>query len=313
MTATLGPGSSGGSPFPSGAASAEPAASALSQGSGRRRFGRRSRSGPTENDGREPLRLGSGLGLGVATIWLSILVMLPLAAVIVKATGNGWSGYWDALSNPSTAAALRLTITQAFLVTIVNVVLGTIVAWVLVRDDFPGKGLLDLVIDVPFALPTIVAGLVLLSLYGPDSPVNLQFANSRVGIFIALLFVTVPFVVRAVQPVLIELDRDVEEAAASLGADRFTIFRRVIFPNLVPAIAAGTALAFARAVSEYGSLVLISGNRPFATEVAAVRILSLTENDNPAGAAAVASVLLIVAVVTLVTIDGLRRWAGRRG
>lgn len=262
---------------------------------------------------RAPLTRGPALGLGVASIWLSMLVVLPLTAVVVKATGNGWSGYWDALTNPSTAAALRLTISQAFLVTAVNVVLGTVVAWVLVRDEFPGKGLVDLIIDVPFALPTIVAGLVLLSLYGPDSPVNLQFANTRVGVFIALLFVTVPFVVRAVQPVLMELDRDVEEAAASLGADRFTVFRRVVFPNLVPAIAAGTALAFARAVSEYGSLVLISGNLPFKTEVAAVRILSLNENDNPAGAAAVASVLLAVAVVTLLSIDGLRRWAVRRG
>lgn len=271
--------------------------------------GRRRRS---KGDG-AALAWGSGLGLGVATIWLSLLVMLPLAAVVIKGTGNGWTGFWDALSNPSTAAALRLTVSQAFLVTAVNVVLGTVVAWVLVRDEFPGKGLIDLVIDVPFALPTIVAGLVLLSLYGPDSPLNLQFANTRVGIFIALLFVTVPFVVRAVQPVLLELDRDVEEAAASLGADRFTIFRRVVFPNLIPAIAAGTALAFARAVSEYGSLVLISGNLPFKTEVAAVRILSLNENDNPAGAAAVATVLLFVAVVTLLAIDGLRRWAVRRG
>ena len=271
--------------------------------------GRRRRS---KGDG-AALARGSSLGLGVATIWLSLLVMLPLAAVVIKGTGNGWTGFWDALSNPSTAAALRLTVSQAFLVTAVNVVLGTVVAWVLVRDEFPGKGLIDLVIDVPFALPTIVAGLVLLSLYGPDSPLNLQFANTRVGLFIALLFVTVPFVVRAVQPVLLELDRDVEEAAASLGADRFTIFRRVVFPNLIPAIAAGTALAFARAVSEYGSLVLISGNLPFKTEVAAVRILSLNENDNPAGAAAVATVLLFVAVVTLLAIDGLRRWAVRRG
>jgi len=154
---------------------------------------------------------------------------------------------------------------------------------------------------------------VLLSLYGPKSPVGLHFTNSRVGIFVALLFVTVPFVVRAVQPVLLELDRDVEEAAASLGASPFTVFRRVVFPNLVPALAAGTALAFARAVSEYGSLVLVSGNRPFATEVAAVRVLSLNENDNPAGAAAVATVLLAVAIVTLVGIDLLRRWAVRRG
>jgi len=261
----------------------------------------------------ESLTFGSGLGLGVATIWLSLLVLLPLTAVVVKASGNGWGGFVDSLRNESTAAALRLTITQALLVTVVNVVLGTVVAWVLVRDDFPGKRLLDLVIDVPFALPTIVAGLVLLSLYGPDSPINVRFANTRVGIFIALLFVTVPFVVRAVQPVLYELDRDVEEAAASLGADRFTIFRRVVFPNLIPAIAAGTALAFARAVSEYGSLVLISGNLPFKTEVAAVRILSLNENDNPAGAAAVASVLLLVAVVTLLAIDGIGRWAARRG
>lgn len=151
-----------------------------------------------------------------------------------------------------------------------------------------------------------------MSLYGPDSPVGLHFANTRVGIFIALLFVTVPFVVRAVQPVLLELDRDVEEAAASLGASRTTIFRRIVLPNLAPAIAAGTALCFARAVSEYGSLVLISGNLPFRTEVAAVRILSLNENDNPAGAAAVASVLLVVAVVALLSIDGLRRWAVRR-
>lgn len=256
---------------------------------------------------------GPRLGLGITTVWLSLLVLLPLAAVVVKSGENGWSGFRAALSNESTAAALRLTVTQAVLVTVVNVVMGTVVAWVLVRDDFPGKRLLDLVIDVPFALPTIVAGLVLLSLYGPDSPVNLHFANTRVAIFIALLFVTVPFVVRAVQPVLMELDRDVEEAAASLGADRFTIFRRVVFPNLVPAIAAGTALAFARAVSEYGSLVLLSGNLPFRTETAAVRILTLNENDNPQGAAAVATVLLAVAVVTLVGIDALRRWAVRRG
>ena len=260
-----------------------------------------------------PLSRGSGLGLGLGVLWLSIIVLLPLAAVVVKSTERGWSGFWSALQNPSTAAAIRLTVGEALLVTVVNVVMGTVVAWVLVRDDFPGKKLLDLIIDVPFALPTIVAGLVLLSLYGPDSPVNLHFANTRVGIFIALLFVTIPFVVRAVQPVLIEMDRDVEEAAASLGASRFTIFRRVVFPNLIPAIAAGTALAFARAVSEYGSLVLLSGNLPFKTEVAAVRILSLNENDNPQGAAAVATVLLLVSVITLLLIDFLRRRAVRRG
>lgn len=267
----------------------------------------------TGDSGRSRLGRGSGLGLGVATIWLSLIVVLPLSAVIVRAGGNGWSGYFDALRNPATAAALRLTLGEAALVTVFNLVLGTLVAWVLVRDEFPGKWIIDLIIDVPFALPTIVAGLVLLSLYGPDSPFGLHLSGTRAGIFVALAFVTVPFVVRSVQPVLMELDVDVEEAAASLGASRFTIFRRVILPNLIPAMAAGTALAFARAVSEYGSLVLISSNLPLKTEVAAVRILTLNENDNPAGAAAVASVLLIVAVVALVGIDALRRWAVRRG
>jgi sulfate transport system permease protein len=168
------------------------------------------------------------------------------------------------------------------------------------------------VIDVPFALPTIVAGLVLLSLFGPTSPVGLHFANTRVGIFVALLFVTVPFVVRTVEPVLLELDRDAEEAAASLGASRLTTFRRIVLPNLIPAIGAGAALSFARAISEYGSLVLMSGNLPFRTEVASVKILSLMENDNPGGAAVVAAVLLVVSVVTLLLIDLLGRLAARR-
>jgi sulfate transport system permease protein len=255
---------------------------------------------------------GSAITLGISLIGLSLVVLIPLAAVAVKAGGNGWSGFWTTLSSPEVAAALRLTIGEALIVTVVNVVMGTLIAWVLVRDDFPGKAIFELVIDVPFALPTIVAGLVLLSMYGPQSPVGLRLANTRVGIFVALLFVTVPFVVRSVEPVLIELDRDAEEAAASLGAGRLTVFRRIVLPNLLPAIAAGAALSFARAVSEYGSLVLLSGNLPFKTQVASVKILALIESDNPASAAAVAAVLLLVAVVTLIAIDLLRRWAARR-
>jgi sulfate transport system permease protein len=258
------------------------------------------------------VRGGSALGLGISVIWLSLLVLLPLAAVVAKAADYGWDSFWATITNDAVTAALRLTVLEALGVTAVNVVMGTLIAWVLVRDDFPGKAVIELVIDVPFALPTIVAGLVLLSLYGPKSPLGLQFANSRVGIFIALLFVTVPFVVRTVEPVLIELDPESEQAAASLGAGRFTTFRRIVLPNLIPAIAAGAALSFARAISEYGSLVLMSGNLPFRTEVASVKILSLMENDNPGGAAAVATILLLVSVVTLLVIDGLQRLAARR-
>jgi sulfate transport system permease protein len=275
-----------------------------------------STTGPTAHARRRAssrsVRGGSALSLGISVVWLSLLVLLPLSAVVAKAADYGWSSFWATITNDSVSAALRLTVLEAVGVTLVNVVMGTLIAWVLVRDDFPGKAIIELVIDVPFALPTIVAGLVLLSLYGPKSPLNLHFANTRVGIFIALLFVTVPFVVRTVQPVLIELDHESEQAAASLGASRFTTFRRIVLPNLIPAIAAGAALSFARAISEYGSLVLMSGNLPFRTEVASVKILSLMENDNPGGAAAVATILLLVSVVTLVLIDVFQRLAARR-
>ncbi|GAA1540292.1 sulfate ABC transporter permease subunit CysT [Nocardioides humi] len=255
----------------------------------------------------------SRLGLGVALVWFSILVLLPLAAVVGAAAEGGFGRFWDTLTDAQTFAALRLTVVEALLVTVVNAVIGTIVAWVLVRDQFPGKRVLDVVIDIPFALPTIVAGLVLLSLWGPQSPVGINIVNTRQGIFLALLFVTLPFVVRTVQPVLIELDADVEEAAASLGASRFTTFRRVILPSLVPAIAAGSSLGFARAISEFGSLVLISGNTPYQTEVASLKILKFLEGDNQAGAAAVAVLLLIVAIVTIVILDLISRRVARRG
>lgn len=255
----------------------------------------------------------SGIGLGIALVWFSVLVMLPLAAVVGAAAAGGWGAFWNTLTDAQTFAALRLTVVLAVLVTVVNAVIGTLVAWVLVRDQFFGKRVLDVVIDIPFALPTIVAGLVLLSLYGPESPVGVNIVNTRQGIFLALLFVTLPFVVRTVQPVLIELDADVEEAAASLGASRFTTFRRIILPSLVPAIAAGSSLGFARAISEFGSLVLISGNTPYQTEVASLKILKFIEGDNQAGAAAVAVLLLLVAVLTIVALDLLSRRVARRG
>ncbi|MGH9156502.1 MAG: sulfate ABC transporter permease subunit CysT [Acidimicrobiales bacterium] len=248
----------------------------------------------------------------MATLWLSLLVLIPLAAVVWRSNENGLSGFWAAVTAPEAASAIRLTVGASLLVALVNVVFGTLIAWVLVRDDFGGKRVVDALIDLPFALPTIVAGLVLLALYGANSPFGIELAYTRAGVVVALLFVTLPFVVRTVQPVLIELDRDMEEAAASLGASRGTTFRRIVLPNLLPAISAGTALAFARAISEFGSTVLISGNLPFKTQVAAVHIFGQIETDNTTGAAAVATVLLVVALIALVGLDLLRRWAARR-
>ena len=268
---------------------------------------RRRRAGGT---GR--LTTGAGIGLGLAMIWFSLLVLLPLIAVIVTASEGGWSGFWRILTNEQTFAAVKLTVWTAVQVTIVNVFMGTLIAWVLVRDDFFGKRLLEVVIDIPFALPTIVAGLVLLSLYGPNSPVGVDVVNTPRAVFLAFLFVTLPFIVRTVQPVLAELDPEVEQAAVSLGANRFTTFRRIILPALTPAIAAGAALSFARGVSEYGSLVLLSGNLPMKTEVTSVRILSSIENDRLESAAAVAAVLLLISLIVIVLLDVLqRRVSGR--
>jgi len=246
-------------------------------------------------------------------IWFSLLVLLPLSAVVAAASEGGWDRYLGVLRDDQTWAAISLTVTQSLLVTAINVVMGTIIAWVLVRDHFPGKALLDIIIDVPFALPTIVAGLVLLTLYGPNSPMGVHWAFTTHAVTLALAFVTLPFIVRTVQPVLEELEPDVEEAAASLGATRTTILRRVILPALAPAITAGAALSFARAISEYGSLVLLSGNRPFRTEVVSVRVLTFIENGNLPSAAALASIMLAIALVVIVALDLLQRRVARRG
>ena len=259
------------------------------------------------------LTKASGLGLGVAMTWFSLLVLIPLAAVVVKAAGGGLETFVDTFSNGQTLAALRLTVATSVLVTVLNVVMGTVIAWVLVRDRFPGKRVLDVIIDIPFALPTIVAGLVLLSLYGTDSPIGVDVANTRKAVFLAIAFVTLPFIVRTVQPVLEEMETDVEEAAASLGASRLTTFRRVILPTLSPAIFAGATLSFARGISEYGSLVLLSGNLPNRTEVTSVRVLTYLEGGNAASAAAVATVMLVVALLAIVALDVTQRRVARRG
>jgi sulfate transport system permease protein len=263
---------------------------------------------------RERARLGRGtaLGLGIATVYMSVIVLIPLGAVVWRSREGGWSGFWDAVTTPEAWSTMKLTVLLSLGTAAVNVVMGTLIAWVLVRDNFPGKRIVDVLIDLPFALPTVVAGLVLLALYGPQSPIDVSLAYTRPGVFAALLFVTLPFVVRTVQPVLLELDTDMEEAAASLGASRFTIFRRIVLPNLTPAILAGAALSFARALSEYGSTVFISGNIPFKTQVAPVHIYSQIENDNTTGAAAVAVVLLVVALVVLASIGAFERWAVKR-
>jgi sulfate transport system permease protein len=255
----------------------------------------------------------SQLALGLSITWFSLLVLIPLAAVLVQATTGGWDGFVTVVTNPQTTAAIRLTIWTSLLVTVVNVIVGPTIAWVLTRDRFPGAAILDVIIDIPFALPTIVAGLVLLALYGPHSPLGVNIANTRTAVLFALAFVTLPFIVRTVQPVLEEVDTDVEEAAASLGASRLTTFRRILLPSLVPAIAAGASMSFARGISEYGSLVLLSGNLPFHTEAASVRVVGYIENGDTASAAVVAAVLLVVALAVIVALDAIQRRVSRRG
>jgi sulfate/thiosulfate transport system permease protein len=243
--------------------------------------------------------------------YLSIVALIPLAAVVFKSFENGTEGFWNAVSSPDAVAALKLTLIASLIVVIVNAFFGTLIAWVLVRDEFPGKNIVNSLIDLPFALPTIVAGLTLLALYGPDSPVGINVAYTRVAVVLALLFVTLPFVVRAVQPVLLELDREMEQAAESLGAGRATVFRRIILPNLTPAIIAGGGLAFARAVGEFGSLVLLAGNLPFKTQAASFFIFSQVESDNLVAAAAVSVVLLVAALALLLVFGWLSKRALR--
>ncbi len=252
-----------------------------------------------------------GLGVGIAVGYLSLIVLIPLAALAAEGLKGGVGAWWDAITEPQTFAALRLTLMLAVVVSLVNVVMGVVIAWVLVRYRFPGRTVIDALVDLPFALPTIVAGLTLLALYGPSSPFGIDIAYTRFGIVCALLLVTLPFVVRTVQPLLREADREAEQAAASLGAGPFTIFRRIVLPGIRPGICAGTGLGFARALGEFGAVVLIAGNLPMKTETAPVNIFGLVETDQRQAAAAVSLALLMLSLATLVVFDLLERRSAR--
>jgi sulfate transport system permease protein len=252
---------------------------------------------------------GATLGTGMLTGYLSLLVLLPIAALVAKSAGAGPHAFWQAISGREAFAAIKLTLLVSVAVAAINALLGTLLAWVLVRDRFRGQRIIDAVIDLPFVLPTIVAGIALLALYGPKKPVGINISFTVAGVLMALLFVTLPFVVRSVQPVLLALDRSSEEAAASLGASQWTVFRRIIAPSIAPAVVSGAALAFARAVGEFGSIVLIGANLPFKTELASVYIFGQIESDNVTGAAAVSTLLLVIALIVLLAL----RLLGARG
>ena len=248
-----------------------------------------------------------GLLRGIVMTYLSLVVLIPLAAVAVRSASGGLGAFWRSVTSPEALAAVRLSFVAALLVTVVNLVAGTAIAWVLARDEFPGKSIINALIDLPFALPTIVAGVTLLALYGQSSPLHLNLAYTRAGVCLAMAFETLPFVVRAVQPVLLTLEPDMEEAAHSLGAGQLATFRRVLLPALMPAMLAGAALAFARAVGEFGAVILISGNLPYRTEVAAVHVFNLVQSDDSSGAAAVSVVLLAMSLAVLVAIGIAQR------
>jgi sulfate/thiosulfate transport system permease protein len=255
---------------------------------------------------RRPAITAGGLGLGVAMLYMSVFVLVPLAAVVAKSVSSGVGTLWDSIDNTLAIRAIVITMAASLIVAAIGAVMGTLVAWVLVRDEFPGKRIVNALIDLPFALPTIVAGLTLIALYGPNSPVGIDIAYTRCVVVVALLFVTLPFVVRSVQPVLIELDQEVEQAAASLGASNATTFRRVVLPALKPAIFSGAALAFARSIGEFGSLALIAGK----VQIASIVIYADIESGSEQAAAALSVVLMLVALVVLFI---LRRIGARVG
>lgn len=246
-------------------------------------------------------------GPTLAATYLSLLVLLPIAAVLSKAFDGGFSAFWSEITDAETLSALRLSLVTSLIVVIINSVAGIAIAWQLVRDRFFLNRFIGALVDLPFALPTVIAGLTLITVYGPGSPIDENLAFTRPAIVVALAFVTLPFSVRAVQPVLAALDEETEQAAASLGAGNWTIFRRIILPSLMPALLTGAGLGFARAIGEYGSVVLVSGNIPFKTEMASVRIFGLIQSDNLPAAAAVAFVLFLTALIVLTIFGALKR------
>jgi len=262
---------------------------------------------------------GFGLSLGFTLAYLSLIVLIPLSAVFIKSLGIGWDGLWEILSSERILKSLQLSFTAAIVAALVNVVFGLLLAWCLVRYSFPGKRIVDALVDLPFALPTAVAGIALTSLYAPTGwigqylePIGIQVAYTPISITLALIFIGLPFVVRTVQPVLSDLETELEEAASALGANRFQIVTKVIFPILLPALITGFALAFARGVGEYGSVIFIAGNQPFETEIAPLMIISRLEEYDYAGATTIAVVMLLISFVMLFLINLLQAWASRR-
>lgn len=254
---------------------------------------------------------GFGLTLGFTLTYLGLIVLLPLSTIFVKAASGGWAAFWAAATAPRVLASYRLSFGASFVAAAINVVFGLLVAWVLVRYRFPGKKLVDAIVDFPFALPTAVAGIALTTLYAPNgwigSLVRVRVAYTQLGVVVALTFIGLPFVVRTVQPVLENLEPEIEEAAASLGASRWATFRRVLLPSISPALFTGFALAFARAIGEYGSVVFIAGNMPMRTEIAPLLIMTKLDQFDYAGAAAIATVMLVVSFALLLTINALQR------
>jgi sulfate transport system permease protein len=262
---------------------------------------------------------GFAPSLGFAMLYLSLLVLIPLGALVLKTTGMSWTDFWRTVLASRALASYRLTISTALFAAAVNVVFGLIVAWVLVRYNFAGRRLLDALVDLPFAMPTAVAGIALTAIYSANGwvgqyagPLGVRIAFTPLGIVVALTFIGLPFVVRTVQPVLQDLEPELEEAAASLGAGRWQTFRRVIFPTVVPALLTGFALAFARGLGEYGSVIFIAGNQPMETEITTLLIVTKLEQYDYAGATAIATVMLGLSFALLFVINALQGWTRRR-
>jgi len=272
-----------------------------------------------KGSGKASVLPGFGLSLGFAILYLSLIVIIPLASVLIKTAGMSFSEFWAAVTNARVLASYRVSFLTAFFAAAINAVFGLLVAWVLVRYRFPGKRLVDSIVDLPFALPTAVAGIALTSIYAPTGwvgklfqPLGIKIAYTPIGITIALIFIGLPFVVRTVQPVLQDLEKDVEEAAVMLGAYRWRTFRRVILPELIAPLLTGFALAFARGIGEYGSVVFISGNMPMKTEIAPLLIMTKLEQFDYAGATAIALVMLIISFALLLIINCMQWRYSRR-
>ena len=262
---------------------------------------------------------GFGLTLGYTLFYLSLIVLIPLAGLLLRPLGLGWQGFWQVVWEPRVRASLELSFGVALIAAAINAVFGGIVAWVLVRYEFPGRRIVDALVDLPFALPTAVAGIALTALYAPNgwigallAPLSIKIAFTRLGILIALTFIGLPFVVRTLEPVLQDLDPEFEEAAATLGAGRWQAFWRVILPAILPALLTGVALAFARAVGEYGSVIFIAGNMPMISEIAPLMIIAKLEEYDYAGAAAIGVAMLAVSFAILLAINLLQRWHAAR-